>query len=239
MVPERTWMIGNSPKSDVNPALEAGLNAVFVPARAYLGAGKAADPPRSRKAAGSGPASRPRNTLNPMHATESCGISLTSIPGVGTQTSISPCRVVGTRVGRQVRRGGVEFARRFSLRLRCHQLLCSPVIPNFSARLTNLQAGYRQCPTSPPGIRLTVGRSGSVDGSSRLQGGSCMSNTRRRLATLSLILAAGVCSGHYCHRRGRRPVGFVSSVGFRHVHQRRHQRPDAPRCPTAEGRYCP
>ena len=29
--PDRTWMIGNSPKSDVNPALEAGLNAVFVP----------------------------------------------------------------------------------------------------------------------------------------------------------------------------------------------------------------
>jgi putative hydrolase of the HAD superfamily len=29
--PERTWMIGNSPKSDINPALEAGLNAVFVP----------------------------------------------------------------------------------------------------------------------------------------------------------------------------------------------------------------
>jgi putative hydrolase of the HAD superfamily len=28
---ERTWMIGNSPKSDVNPALAAGLNAVFVP----------------------------------------------------------------------------------------------------------------------------------------------------------------------------------------------------------------
>src|SRR5262249_36290356 len=27
----RTWMIGNSPKSDINPALEAGLNAVFVP----------------------------------------------------------------------------------------------------------------------------------------------------------------------------------------------------------------
>ena len=26
-----SWMIGNSPKSDVNPALEAGLNAVFVP----------------------------------------------------------------------------------------------------------------------------------------------------------------------------------------------------------------
>jgi putative hydrolase of the HAD superfamily len=27
----RTWMVGNSPKSDINPALEAGLNAVFVP----------------------------------------------------------------------------------------------------------------------------------------------------------------------------------------------------------------
>jgi len=26
-----TWMIGNSPKSDINPALECGLNAVFVP----------------------------------------------------------------------------------------------------------------------------------------------------------------------------------------------------------------
>ena len=25
------WMIGNSPKSDINPALEAGLNAVYVP----------------------------------------------------------------------------------------------------------------------------------------------------------------------------------------------------------------
>lgn len=28
---ERTWMIGNSPKSDMNPALEAGWRAVFVP----------------------------------------------------------------------------------------------------------------------------------------------------------------------------------------------------------------
>lgn len=28
---ERTWMVGNSPKSDINPALAAGLNAVFVP----------------------------------------------------------------------------------------------------------------------------------------------------------------------------------------------------------------
>ena len=31
MDPGRSWMIGNSPKSDINPALEAGLNAVFVP----------------------------------------------------------------------------------------------------------------------------------------------------------------------------------------------------------------
>jgi putative hydrolase of the HAD superfamily len=31
MDPELAWMIGNSPKSDVNPALEAGLNAVYVP----------------------------------------------------------------------------------------------------------------------------------------------------------------------------------------------------------------
>ena len=28
---EITWMVGNSPKSDINPALEAGLNAIFVP----------------------------------------------------------------------------------------------------------------------------------------------------------------------------------------------------------------
>lgn len=31
MDPARSWMIGNSPRSDVNPALRAGLNAVFVP----------------------------------------------------------------------------------------------------------------------------------------------------------------------------------------------------------------
>jgi putative hydrolase of the HAD superfamily len=31
MKPERTWMVGNSPKSDIHPALEAGLCAVFVP----------------------------------------------------------------------------------------------------------------------------------------------------------------------------------------------------------------
>ena len=29
--PETTWMIGNSPRSDINPALVAGLNAVFIP----------------------------------------------------------------------------------------------------------------------------------------------------------------------------------------------------------------
>jgi putative hydrolase of the HAD superfamily len=29
--PARTWMIGNSPKSDINAALAAGLNAVFIP----------------------------------------------------------------------------------------------------------------------------------------------------------------------------------------------------------------
>ncbi len=28
---ERTWMVGNSPKSDINPALRAGINAVFIP----------------------------------------------------------------------------------------------------------------------------------------------------------------------------------------------------------------
>ena len=31
LVPAITWMIGNSPRSDINPALEAGLHAVFVP----------------------------------------------------------------------------------------------------------------------------------------------------------------------------------------------------------------
>jgi putative hydrolase of the HAD superfamily len=28
---QSTWMVGNSPKSDINPALRAGINAVFVP----------------------------------------------------------------------------------------------------------------------------------------------------------------------------------------------------------------
>jgi putative hydrolase of the HAD superfamily len=29
--PARTWMIGNSPRSDINASLQAGLNAVFIP----------------------------------------------------------------------------------------------------------------------------------------------------------------------------------------------------------------
>ena len=29
--PARTYMIGNSPRSDINPALKAGLRAVFIP----------------------------------------------------------------------------------------------------------------------------------------------------------------------------------------------------------------
>jgi putative hydrolase of the HAD superfamily len=31
LAPASTWMVGNSPKSDINPALAAGLNAVFLP----------------------------------------------------------------------------------------------------------------------------------------------------------------------------------------------------------------
>lgn len=31
MEADSTWMVGNSPKSDINPALEAGLGAVLVP----------------------------------------------------------------------------------------------------------------------------------------------------------------------------------------------------------------
>jgi putative hydrolase of the HAD superfamily len=29
--PKYTWMVGNSPRSDINPALAAGLNAVYIP----------------------------------------------------------------------------------------------------------------------------------------------------------------------------------------------------------------
>ena len=31
VVKSHGWMVGNSPRSDINPALEAGLNAVFIP----------------------------------------------------------------------------------------------------------------------------------------------------------------------------------------------------------------
>jgi len=31
VAPQQTWMVGNSPRSDINPALAAGLNAVYVP----------------------------------------------------------------------------------------------------------------------------------------------------------------------------------------------------------------
>lgn len=29
--PDQTWMVGNSPRSDIQPALEAGIHAVFIP----------------------------------------------------------------------------------------------------------------------------------------------------------------------------------------------------------------
>jgi len=29
--PEQTWMVGNSPRSDINPALEVGVGAIYVP----------------------------------------------------------------------------------------------------------------------------------------------------------------------------------------------------------------
>jgi putative hydrolase of the HAD superfamily len=31
LAPERTWMVGNSSRSDINPALEIGLGAVYIP----------------------------------------------------------------------------------------------------------------------------------------------------------------------------------------------------------------
>jgi putative hydrolase of the HAD superfamily len=31
VVKSHGWMVGNSPRSDINPAIEAGLNAVFIP----------------------------------------------------------------------------------------------------------------------------------------------------------------------------------------------------------------
>jgi putative hydrolase of the HAD superfamily len=41
---ERTWMIGNSPKSDILPALSAGMNAVLVPHERTWGLEKTALP---------------------------------------------------------------------------------------------------------------------------------------------------------------------------------------------------
>lgn len=29
--PAKTWMIGNSPRSDINPAIRAGINAIYIP----------------------------------------------------------------------------------------------------------------------------------------------------------------------------------------------------------------
>lgn len=29
--PEQTWMVGNSPRSDINPALEVGIGAIYIP----------------------------------------------------------------------------------------------------------------------------------------------------------------------------------------------------------------
>ncbi len=48
---DKTWMIGNSPSSDINPALEAGLHAVFVPHHNTweLERGEIISPPNGRK----------------------------------------------------------------------------------------------------------------------------------------------------------------------------------------------
>ncbi len=44
--PSTTWMIGNSPKSDINPALAAGLHAVYIPhACTWVLEHEAVDPP--------------------------------------------------------------------------------------------------------------------------------------------------------------------------------------------------
>jgi putative hydrolase of the HAD superfamily len=46
--PGSTWMIGNSPRSDINPALSAGLNAIFVPHRStWVLEHEAVEPPPS------------------------------------------------------------------------------------------------------------------------------------------------------------------------------------------------
>ncbi len=40
IVKSHGWMVGNSPRSDINPALQSGLNAVFIPSFRHLGTGK-------------------------------------------------------------------------------------------------------------------------------------------------------------------------------------------------------
>jgi len=51
LVYESTWMIGNSPSSDINPAMEAGLHAVFVPHHNTweLERGEIISPPNGRR----------------------------------------------------------------------------------------------------------------------------------------------------------------------------------------------
>lgn len=49
MDPDRTWMIGNSPKSDIHPALAVGLNAVLVPHEATWSLELADLPPASHR----------------------------------------------------------------------------------------------------------------------------------------------------------------------------------------------
>ncbi len=48
---DKTWMIGNSPSSDINPALDAGLHAVFVPHHNTweLERGEIISPPNGRR----------------------------------------------------------------------------------------------------------------------------------------------------------------------------------------------
>ena len=49
---DTTWMVGNSPKSDINPALAAGLHAVFIPARQHLDSRARGSRGRSRHRSG-------------------------------------------------------------------------------------------------------------------------------------------------------------------------------------------
>jgi putative hydrolase of the HAD superfamily len=51
LVHDKSWMIGNSPSSDINPALEAGLHAVFVPHHNTweLERGEILSPPNGRR----------------------------------------------------------------------------------------------------------------------------------------------------------------------------------------------